>query len=566
MTPDDAAPGEQAPPPETSLPVSRTVPRRGIGAGVFLVFFAVYLLGMSRERPWADANPMYEVAENLVYTQTVAVSVRWPADAAPGREGKNYAFNPLLTSLVHVPGAALRVGLATLWPRRSDGKTPDPGAIVSALAWPWACHLGPAALGALVCWLFFLLCRQHGLSARQASLGTLLLGLGSVVWVYARYPYSEILQAACFTGFVLAVLRGVDAPGRSSGLLIGLFAGLLVNSKVVFAAALPGPVLVLAWTLRSRPRALLRAFLWSGAPLVPAAALILYYNWLRFGGALNSGYNAYAGEYFGRGRMAVGLWGYLLSPGKSIFLYTPALLLALVGLRRFVRRFGTSAAVIASAGIPVVLVYAKYAFWHGDYAWGPRYLTFLVPVALLPAVLVIGDMLADGRRKLAIAVFALALGTGAFVQTLGNAFYWDHYIRIAMEAKSRWLGAPNRGGAITPYRDSFAGCDGCFEDLYQLHWVPQFQPILGHWWLLKHVPFQDDFKVAEPDAPWHPDTKLGLPVTEMYRRARIDWWGLDYAEHKGAAAALLATLTSLLAAGAALWIRALRRVRPGGTI
>jgi hypothetical protein len=87
-------------------------------------------------------------------------------------------------------------------------------------------------------------------------------------------------------------------------------------------------------------------------------------------------------------------------------------------------------------------------FWSGDWCWGPRYLLFMVPVLLLPAVLAL-DHLLGARRRVAVVAAGSFFAVGLFVQVLGNAFYWDHFIRISQEARSRWLGSPNRAGAAS---------------------------------------------------------------------------------------------------------------------
>src|SRR4029453_16214146 len=128
-------------------------------------------------------------------------------------------------------------------------------------------------------------------------------------------------------------------------------------------------------------------------------------------------------------------------------------------------------------------------FWSGDYAWGPRYLVFCVPALMLPLALVVER----GRRLVAAALVA-ALALGVFVQILGSAYYWDHWIRISKEASAAWLGKPNRSGSFPPDRGGV--CDACFEDQYAQQWLPPFQPIAGHLWLLRHTPFGDDSKTA----------------------------------------------------------------------
>src|SRR5439155_25448684 len=72
------------------------------------------------------------------------------------------------------------------------------------------------------------------------------------------------------------------------------------------------------------------------------------------------------------------------------------------------------------------------------------------------------------------------------------------------------------------------GCGSCIEEMYGLNWLPPLAPIFGHWWLLKHTPFQDDWIVAERDAPWRPYTSMHMDLRDPYQGARVDWWMLDW--------------------------------------
>jgi hypothetical protein len=141
-----------------------------------------------------------------------------------------------------------------------------------------------------------------------------------------------------------------------------------------------------------------------------------------------------------------------------------------------------------------------------------------------------------------------------FVQLLGNAFFWDHYIRIQREARNRWLGEPNTKG--TPFPNFGGVCGACFEDMHGMQWLPPFQPIEGHLWLLRHAPFHHDWTTAEASAPWHRYTKLRLNIAATYAAARLDWWYLEFATPINRIPGLiLLTLFSFgtLASGALLW-------------
>src|SRR5258705_11981940 len=145
---------------------------------------------------------MWEVANKLLADQSIAIEHRWPEDIPAGRNGKYYGIAPIGPSLVQLPGAAVS--------QLSHGISPRFDGLVK----PLATHLAPAALGALACVLLFLLLLDLGIAARTASLCAAILACATTTWVYARMPYSEIMQLACFTGLFRQVLRGCKDPSR----------------------------------------------------------------------------------------------------------------------------------------------------------------------------------------------------------------------------------------------------------------------------------------------------------------------------------------------------------------
>jgi hypothetical protein len=524
--------------------------RRAEGLGLFLLLFSFYMLTTSRERPWADGTTIWQLAEAIVQRGEVSIQTRWPPSLELGKDGKVYALAPLLQGLMQVPAAALQTAIARHWPQAAE------------LSWRLLCHLAPSALTALCLLLFFRLQHRLGISRPAAALTTGAAAVASTLWVYARYPYSEALQAACFMGFFAQVLAVREAPTRNAALMLGLWAGLLANSKIIYVACFPGAALYLAWSLRQRRPELLRLLAWASAVLVPLLLVIALYNHARWGSFLNAGYDTKGAAT--QERIVVGLWGFFFSPGKSLFLYSPPLVLSLLALPRLQRRWPHVLwAALAVAG-PVVLLNASLLYWAGDYAWGPRYLVPLLPVLLLPAGLLIEDLLGAGgrwRRALSRAALVGVFAWGTFVQILGNAFHWDHFTRLQRAARNQWLGLPNTSGTAFP---DFSGvCGACFEDVHGLQWLPPFQPIEGHWWLLKHVARGHDWVTAERDAPWRRYTALQLNIAATYEVARLDWWFLDYGGRNRPAGLLLMGIMLLgCTGGGFLFARAGRREIP----
>jgi len=165
-----------------------------------------------------------------------------------------------------------------------------------------------------------------------------------------------------------------------------------------------------------------RAFLVaSGAVAVLAAAAMLAgWNLWRFGSWSETGYAA-SGLWREHGAaafdapFAVGFFGLLASPGKSVLLYNPVLLLTGLGWRRWRGRLGRAWWVVPGGLAATLLLYSKYHFWHGDWSWGPRFLVSTLPLACLPLGTVVEGLLSERgwRLKAAAAVIGVSVALQA---------------------------------------------------------------------------------------------------------------------------------------------------------
>jgi hypothetical protein len=480
------------------------------------------------------------VAEAIVSRGAINVQMRTGLE----RGGKFYGAHPLLVSLIHVPGVLVHRAATALLPA-----VDQPARAIGS-------HLGPSLLGALVCLLFMEIALELGVGFRATSLSALVLGFATMIAVYARSPWSEITQTAAFAGFFLWLLRVAKDPSRKAALWFGIWAALLVNTKLIFALALPGAALFAGrQILQKHGRdVLLRTVGTAALGALPGVVMVLGYNFARTRSLLGTGYNiGGGGEVFGE-QLPIGLWGLFLSPGKSVFLYNLPLVVALLALPHAWRtRSRDWAVALLLTAAPVVLVYSRFYFWAGDWCWGPRYIMFLVPIALLPAVFLLDDLLRSPRAW-TLPAWAGVLALGAWIQIVGAAFYWDHFIRIAQDVQTQWLGPVVRSGANPP--DRGGACDPCFEDLHGLNWLPPFSPLEGHAWLFRHVVAGDSWQVADADAPWRRYTKLKMNIARTYAGARLDWWMLDFKGDLRPVGLLLFVLWAAgAAAGATFWLR-----------
>jgi len=500
---------------------------------LFLVLTSLYLVVASREQPWGDARVVYETTQNLVDNfrldvephgppqfyarrpKTLAekkaeLQKRWDrmgrkarvADRdVAGEQQIAFGVFPLGNVVAMAPGYLVYKALRLI-PRAPD-----------ELLFRLTAHLPPSLMIAGACVLFFAMARRQGASERAAAWLTLALGTSTILVVYARSPYSEAVQTLAFTWVVERAFAVGERLTRRGAFFLGVACGVLFNTKLVYALALPIIPVYVIHIHRRDVRRLLEALAFAAVPLALLVALALAHNWYKTRTLFDSGYAIPDGVF--SGDAYAGLWGYFFSTGKSIFLYSPPLLLGAIALPSFLRNERRRAAFLLLFTAVVTLANARFRYWHADYCWGPRLLVPLVPAWLLPAAGWIEGALARGARALrALAVGAL-VGAGLWAQLLGSAFYWDHYIRIAIAVKDQ------------------TGASGWYgEDLHHCHFIPQFSPLVGHAWLLRHRLASDDDILA--DAPWRRVASTKVNIVNEWGATRFDLWAFDWFDRNGA--------------------------------
>lgn len=482
---------------------------RSVTLAVFLVLGGAFLLLTGRERPYGDARIMYEVAEALP-RGSIAIGTEWPPMSHRGPDGKVYSQYALLPSLAHVPGRLVYVGL---FGRHDDRPSAQLGLVLAS-------HVAPALAAALACALAF--AAMAKLASRRAALvATGAIAFASLLFVYARYPMSEAIQAACVMGLVYELVRIVRGEREwRRGLALGLWAGAVVNAKLVLALGVVGGLVAAACIVRDRAQ-LRRLALGALVGGLPWLVMFLVYNQLRWGSPLSTGYDetlAMMNE-----SMPVGLLGLLVSPGKGLVWFSPMIILAIIAIARCGSAHRPTIAIVLAVVVPPLLFYARFLSWSGDYCWGPRYLLY----ALAPLSLLMAPWLDRDRGRLCRWLVRGVLAVSVAVQLLGASLFWDHWIRLSREARIEWLGNPNRAGAAIAERGR-GHCDSCFEDMFGHQWLPPFSPIAGHLWLLRHRIADDSYAEAREDAPWRRYTSLDLVrPRSVYEHVRIDWWALD---------------------------------------
>lgn len=397
----------------TSLPTT---------AALFVLGLSIYLLTLPADlRNNADTVDRFFVTRALLHGSVYVSCNRTDTRIVPARYGCStiYAAGQSVMMLpLYVAGKI--VAYAT-------GLAPDftIGVFVRSL---------DPVLGALVLVFFYLLTLLVGYRKRTALLLTLLLAFASTLWPDVQSGQEQTQVALALTVAVYAVLRALKtnsaeepSPPRVSSrqarpavltptiermkgwrrlrslgsqserawlCTSGMAAGFGLLTRYDFAI----DVLVLAglipWLFRQpsasdrsptdepRPaRTPIRTLYLFAIGVAPFLILDAVWNTVRFGAPWRVGESV-------RGQLGFPPWqgapNLLVSPGKGLVWYLPLLLLTPFVFRRFCIRAPAAATCAVAFLVVSLLFYGDVVYWHGDPAWGPRYLFPVVPLLLLP--------------------------------------------------------------------------------------------------------------------------------------------------------------------------------------
>lgn len=422
----------------------RLAPWRRTGAWTLLFFLAAYLYTM--------AGHLYSYDDQFRYQTTKALVERGSLNIATADgevvHSKYGVLQPLLAAPLYLAGKA--------WFGADDPRMLE--AAVSALM---------PLVSAASAWTLWRLLTGLGFAPRPALATVMAWGLTTMAWPYSRYFFTEPLVGLSFTLALLGLVLHQRGGGAKAALLTGLALGLGgLNSLPVLLLGAPLSLAGMVANLADQPRERRRwsDLAWFLLPLLLAGLASLWLNQVRFGSPWLTGYEEEHGHpnpaYDGRPGFStplyVGLFGLLLSPGKSLFLYSPPLLAALAFLPRFLRQFRLIGGTALALCLAWLFLYATWWCWHGDHAWGPRFLAPLLPLLCLPLALAFRDW-SDLSRATRAAIWAL-LGLGAAVQAIGLLLPYEFFIV----------------NHVTPD----------YANQFLLHFVPQHSPLWGQFKML----------------------------------------------------------------------------------
>lgn len=318
----------------------------------------------------------------------------------------------------------------------------------------WVSMLNHVIFGLIGVMLYLLGVKITGNVLRSALMSTIFV-LTSFILPYSRTFFSE--PAVSFL-FLWVFYLSLSPLSWKTSILMGIATGLalLIRQDSILWA-----FLFLLFLLKN---AGLRE--WKKAGLATGiitlfGLFILYLNYRHFGNPFTTGYEAQKEGIAFSAPLLVSFYGFLFSTGRSIFLYSPVLIPALLALpflkKIFVRRQQHYYFLISTV-IVYFLFYSAWQNWAGGWDWGPRHIYICVP---LLGVAFMTYPLDAMKRKILLLVTVLS---GMIIQILGSfASFIDYHTYFLQSYKN-----------LLP------------PEFYRSIFVPDVSALAGHWWLIRN--------------------------------------------------------------------------------
>ena len=376
--PPDAAPAPPAPAPATTLQ------DWAMAVALGCLLLSVYLLTFNGRFRSIDELSFFGSTENWVLNRSLEPRLIWfhpyHNPIGPFEPAYSLLASPLYAAAWAQPGVSQAYAVMLLNP------------------------LLTAATAAAL----YLLGRQLGYKRFGALAGAVAFGLGTLAWPYTksflREPAVALLWVLSFWGLAACVRR----PSWKLALLAAAPVVLAVGFKVTSGVAAPVVVGVLAWSLYRAGKLHLLVLLALCALSVYGVAQLTLVLLARRDIPLDFLLERLLPNVFTQNGLLV-WYGLLFSPGKSVFIYSPLLVLGVLGWPLFFLRRRLMAVTLAlvTAGF-LLSVWATG--WDAGVSWGPRYALPLLALWVLPALELLPNVLA-------LAWAALCVGFQALVAT-----------------------------------------------------------------------------------------------------------------------------------------------------
>jgi hypothetical protein len=275
-------------------------------------------------------------------------------------------------------------------------------------------------LMALTVLIFFNFCYLLTSSLKKSFISSILLGNSTILWVYSSSFWTQPIVTFCLFAAFYFLFRFNKEKDIKYLLLAGFFAGYSYISRYASLLSLPFFIFYLVYSGWEERKSIVKNLAIFSTPLFIILFIQMYWNFCRFGSPLDLGVNKIP---FLRKCFIPYSTGMLFSLSRSIFVFSPPLVLGILGFGKLFKKQRLLFISITGTFLGFLIFYSLFFFGISSTgtAWGPRYLVPITPFVLLPACLFIDEV--KWKRILTGVILVI----GFFIQLIAvlQPFQWN---------------------------------------------------------------------------------------------------------------------------------------------
>lgn len=348
-----------------------------------------------------------------------------------GRNGKTYSPTGLGFSIAMLPAVAITDIVYKIYGVLPPVHFPLENDWLILLTASFTNSFFGAFLGVVMFVYFYII----GLSKKQSLFMSLITLFTTNLFVYTKHSVAHMMFTSCLLLSFLNIKLYFKKNKKIFLFIAGLaFGVVIITYNLTFILTIPPLLLYFLLLLGKSKQKLVYAIINTILFLIGTFPFLLVFLWFEHTrapavqslGSLIKEYGIYRALHVPVGVFIEGVYGQLISPGRSLFIYSPLLIIPIL----FWHKIKKSVLPELSAFVLLTITYVFFysiqfsyggsdrgyaAFWHGESSWGPRYLVVLIPFGML----VVGHIYRSISIRARLLIFLPLLIFGLYVEVLG---------------------------------------------------------------------------------------------------------------------------------------------------
>jgi hypothetical protein len=275
-------------------------------------------------------------------------------------------------------------------------------------------------LAAFIALIFFLIFITLGYSYKISLISTGLLCIASPLLPYSKIIHAEIPSLLLILLFILGICKKPKL-NLKNGFYFGFIASslyLIKISNILISLIILSYIIYLYLKKNYSNYGILGFSVFFVIPFL----LLLFRNYHYYGSICNFGYGEeqkrFSTPFF------EGLFGYLFSPSKSIFIFSPLIIFSFYSFSSFLKSHKIVCIYISLIFFSYIFLFSQWWDWSGGWCFGPR---LIIPAVILCNIFIV-DFISKFNKNIIKKIFFVILLIFSFYINLLGTLVWYQQI------------------------------------------------------------------------------------------------------------------------------------------